>query len=163
MSPSSGSDPAPPDALLVDAMCGSLARHLRMCGYDAAYALDRGLEDDDRLLAVAGEEDRLVVTRDERLAARAGDRGVLLSTRDVTDQLRELARAGFALSLADPPTRCGACNGPLEPVDPDEPVPAYAPDPATTDCWRCRDCGRVFWRGSHWDDVRERLASVTDR
>jgi uncharacterized protein with PIN domain len=150
------------DALLVDAMCGSLARHLRMCGYDAAYALDRGMEDDDDLLALARAEDRLLVTRDADLAVRAGDRGVLLTTRDVTDQLRELAAAGFDLALADPPTRCGACNGRLDPVAPDGPVPTYAPDPASTDCWRCRDCGRVFWRGSHWEDVRERLDELSD-
>ena len=28
------------DRLLVDVMCGTLATYLRMCGYDAAYALD---------------------------------------------------------------------------------------------------------------------------
>jgi len=42
--------------ILVDAMCGKLARYLRMCGYDAAYTLDRGLEDDEAILAVAAEE-----------------------------------------------------------------------------------------------------------
>jgi len=57
--------------LLVDAMLGKLARYLRMCGYDAAYALDRGLEADEDLLAVARDEGRQLLTRDRQLADRA--------------------------------------------------------------------------------------------
>jgi uncharacterized protein with PIN domain len=146
--------------ILLDAMLGTLATYLRMCGHDAAYALDRDVEADDRLLALAREEDRLLVTRDADLAARAGDSGFLLTSRDVTDQLRALRAAGVDVSLPERPTRCGACNGPLDPVLPDGETPAYAPDPAETDCFRCPDCGQVFWRGSHWADVRERLASL---
>ena len=37
----------PHDRLLLDAMLGKLATYLRMCGHDAAYALDRGVEADD--------------------------------------------------------------------------------------------------------------------
>jgi len=40
------------DRLLLDTMLGKLATYLRMCGYDAAYALDEGVESDDALLAV---------------------------------------------------------------------------------------------------------------
>jgi uncharacterized protein with PIN domain len=34
--------------LLLDAMLGNLATYLRMCGYDAADATDRGVEAADR-------------------------------------------------------------------------------------------------------------------
>lgn len=145
---------------LVDAMLGTLATYLRMCGHDAAYALDRGVESDDDVLALARDEDRLLVTRDAPLAARADDRSLLIESKTVTDQLRELRAAGVDLSLPEAPTRCGTCNGVLDPVPADGRTPAYAPDPAETDCYRCRDCGQVFWRGSHWDDVRERLAAL---
>ena len=150
---------SPPDRLLLDAMLGKLARYLRMCGYDAAYALDREIEADDALLDVAVSEGRTLVTRDRQLAARAPG-GVRVDSRGIDDQLRELREAGFELSLAEEPARCGRCNGPVDPVDADEAVPDYAPDPADTPCDRCRDCGQVFWRGSHWDDVRERLGSL---
>lgn len=162
------------DRLLLDAMCGKLAAYLRMCGYDAAYALD-GAErgpgrtaaeprrerdpTDDDLLARAAAEGRRLVTRDRDLAGRAPD-AVLLESPDVGDQLRELADAGFELTLPEEPTRCGACNGPLEPVDRTEPTPEYAPTPGETDVWRCVDCGQHFWRGSHWDDVAARLATL---
>lgn len=142
--------------LLLDVMLGTLAVYLRMAGYDAAYAGDRGVEDDDRLLAVAATEGRLLLSRDRSLIDRA-DRGFLLTERDVEDQLTELRAAGFALDLAERPTRCGRCNGLLEPLPPNAERPDYAPARDEFDCWRCVDCGQVFWRGSHWDRVRDRL------
>jgi hypothetical protein len=144
---------------LLDAMLGKLARYLRMCGHDAAYALDRGVEADDDLLALAREEGRTLLTRDESLAARADD-VVLLTEREVTDQLRELRAAGVDVSLPDRPTRCGVCNGALDRVPESETLPDYAPDPAETTVWRCRRCGQYFWEGSHWDDVRRRLDAL---
>ncbi len=129
-----------------------------MCGHDVAYALDRGVEDDARLLAVAREEGRTLVTRDVPLSERADD-ALLLGSLDTREQLRELRAAGVPLTLAEEPGRCGACNGPLERV-PGEPTPDYAPDPGDEAVWRCRDCGQWFWKGSHWDDVRKTLASL---
>jgi len=145
--------------LVLDAMLGKLATYLRMCGYDTAYALDRDAEADDALLALAETEGRRLVTRDAGLARRATD-AVLLTEREVADQLREFAAAGFELELSAEPVHCGTCNAPVEVVDRTEPTPEYAPDPAETELWRCRDCGQHFWRGSHWDDVAETLAEL---
>jgi len=142
--------------LLLDVMLGKLARVLRMCGYDAAYALDRGVEDDDRLREIAAREGRTLLTRDEELARRAAD-GVLLRTRHVDAQLAELDERGFDLSLPAEPTRCATCNGRLADAEP--PHPDHVPDDAAR-VWRCVDCGQRYWKGSHWDDVRTRLASL---
>jgi len=165
---------APSDRLLLDAMLGQLATYLRMCGYDAAYVLDRidrsdrgaagkpldgGDPTDGEIVARIRASDRTLLTRDEDLAARVDD-AVRLDSLDVRDQLRELREAGYDLALDDPPTRCSACNGELAPVDGEESLPAYAPDPAETDCWRCPRCGQVFWKGSHWDDVAATLAAL---
>jgi uncharacterized protein with PIN domain len=148
------------DGLLLDTMLGKLATYLRMCGYDAVYALDEGLEDDDALLAWVRSEERTLLTRDERLAARA-PAAVLVESRGIEDQLAELADAGLDLELAAEPARCGVCNEPLERVGDDEPTPEYAPDTSEMAVWRCTDCGQHFWKGSHWDDVAETLADVS--
>ncbi|MFB6172647.1 MAG: Mut7-C RNAse domain-containing protein [Haloarculaceae archaeon] len=145
--------------LLLDVMCGKLAVYLRMCGHDAAYALDRDVEADDCVLALARAEDRTLVTRDVELAARA-DGSILLRSRDVHEQLRALRDAGVALTPSETPERCGRCNARLVPVASDAETPAYAPDPAETPTWRCPACGQHFWRGSHWDDVRATLAAL---
>ena len=61
------------DRLLLDVMLGKLAVYLRTCGYDTAYAGDRGLEADARIREVAASEGRLLLTRDRQLAAAADD------------------------------------------------------------------------------------------
>ncbi|MBZ6495885.1 Mut7-C RNAse domain-containing protein [Natrinema longum] len=147
--------------LLVDVMCGGLVSYLRMCNHDTVYAGDRGLEADDDLLAVARDEDRTVVTRDVELAGRAED-AILLESREVETGLAALAAAGVDLSLAAAPEFCGRCNGPLEGVASTASTPAYAPDPADREVWRCRDCGQHFWRGSHWDRVADTLSSARE-
>lgn len=122
-------------AFLCDAMLGSLVTYCRLCGYDTAYALDRDIEVDDRLLDVAEREKRTLLTRDRQLAARAraagsgegseegsderrsGGDSLLLESRDVRGQLRELHASGCELTMAERPTRCGRCNAPLEAVE----------------------------------------------
>jgi hypothetical protein len=144
--------------LLVDATSNRLVPYLRFCGHDAASAVQRGLEADDDVLAVARSEDRTLVTRSDSLARRAS--GIHVAQGDLNDRLRSLRAAGIDLTLAERPSRCGRCNGPLEKVAPDEVVPDYAPDGEGFDRWRCRDCGQVFWKGGHWERVRERLAGL---
>jgi len=169
--PESSAGDRPP--VLVDVMCGKLATYLRICGYDAAYALDRGIEADDRLREIAAAEDRVLLTRDRELADSAprGDPAVdaiLLTERDVVGQLREFAAAGYPVELADEPTRCGSCNGPVERADSPEidasPAdrPEYVPDDVGTERpgWRCTECGQWFWKGGHWDDVAARLDGI---
>lgn len=145
-------------------MLGKLATYLRMCGYDTAYALDRGIEADDRLLELAHEEGRLLVTRDAELARRATGLagqadGLLLETKPVTDQLRELTDAEFALKLSEP-ARCAQCNSELEEVTAESSSPEYAPDPDELRVWRCPNCGQHFWKGSHWESVAETLSEL---
>ncbi|WP_430505266.1 Mut7-C RNAse domain-containing protein [Haloparvum sp. PAK95] len=143
--------------LLLDVMCGTLATYLRMCGYDAVYALDRDVEADERIREIAAAEDRTVLTRDEELAARADD-AVLLTERDPLDQLRELREDGFQVELDETPSRCGRCNGRLRRLPADAERPDYAPDEGPV--WRCRDCGQCFWKGSHWERVEDRLETL---
>lgn len=145
------------DRLLLDVMLGKLASYLRMCGYDALYALDEGIEDDDALRRLAASEARRLVTRDRDLAASTPG-ALLLTEREVVDQLRELRAAGVRLRLDERPSRCGACNAPVERVADGEKRPEYTPDEGPL--WRCVDCGQHFWRGSHRDDVADTLASL---
>ena len=145
--------------LLVDVMCGGIVSYCRMCGHDTIYAGESELEADEAILALARADERTIVTRDTELATRSDD-AFLLTARDTEDQLGELLRAGVDLDLSAEPSRCGTCNGRLEGIDRHDSTPDYAPDPDELASWRCRDCGQYFWRGSHWDRVRESIDRV---
>lgn len=143
--------------LLVDAMLGKLARYLRMCGYDAAYALDRGIEADDQLQNLAREEERLLITRKRSLTHRL-EQSVLVESKDILEQLGELRESGFQIELAEKSARCGNCNGRLQKLPAEFDRPAHAP--AEGPVWQCDECDQLFWKGSHWETVRQRLSAV---
>lgn len=130
-------------------MLGSLARFLRMAGHDARYAGDLT---DDEILEEAEREGRVVVTRDAELAVRSED-AVLLRTKDLDEQLAAV-RDALDLDLAPSMDRCSRCNAPLR--DASEADEGYVPDDAR-DLKRCTGCGQYYWKGSHWERIKERL------
>lgn len=147
-------------SLVCDAMLGRLTTYLRMCGYDTASALDRGIEDDEALLRITDGEDRLLLTRDRDLSHRSPAAKYVDSTA-IEDQLRELHATGFELALTTP-MRCSHCNGDLDRVPPTAATDDRTPDPGAEPVWECHDCGHRFWQGSHWEDVQDRLKTRLD-
>lgn len=146
---------------LVDAMCGRLARYLRFCGHDAAYLDDREADATEAVATRVEADSRTLITRDSDLARRVGP-SIHLRSTDIEGQLREVAAAGVELALPEMPRRCGRCNGRLRRLADGEDRPDYAPAPSEPiACFRCRRCGQVFWKGSHWSRVHETLERVT--
>jgi uncharacterized protein with PIN domain len=135
-------------------MLGTLARWLRFMGYDTAYP---GPLDDSELLLLASREDRILLTRDKELASRSS-RVVRIRSDDLEEQIREVSLA-LELRIVDPLSRCSLCNAVLvsaQREDVADRVPAGVRARHET-FWRCPTCGRVYWQGSHWDKMVERL------
>ena len=155
---------------LLDGMLGSLARWLRICGYDAEYV--QSLPDDE-LLGRAAEGGAVLLTRDDllfRKAQRAGlDAFIVVGDGDA-ERLASVARR-FHLELNPGSSRCPVCGGSLSQAIKDEltgKVPAGTLE-AYDEFWVCDSCGKVFWRGSHWRNIRatideaRELAALTPR
>lgn len=144
-------------SFLLDGMLGSLARWLRILGYDSVYRKDA---EDGELLAALG--DRYLLTRDRQLAQRAGARGLYLESDDLDVQLAEIARR-FSLRLDLSRTRCPTCNGELERAGKEEVKGSVAPGTlrAHEEFWRCRGCGKVYWHGAHWKNIIPRLEGIS--
>ena len=135
-----------------DAMCGGLARWLRLLGVDTTYA--SGVEDAE-LVRHALAEARTVISSDHKLFERrrftTGQlEGLLLP---VGLRLREQVRfVADRLALKPGFPRCTACNGELVPVsraDVGDVVPARSLI-WVREFHRCVRCDHVFWEGSHW-------------
>jgi len=143
--------------LICDHMLGSLARWLRFMGHDTAYP--KAMDDRD-LIRKARDEDRVLLTRDKELAARFA--GAIVVRSDVLEaQIREVASA-LPLRVFDPLSRCSVCNTPIEPASL-EAVRDLVPEGVLAReraFWRCPTCGKVYWQGSHWDKMIERLNSL---
>lgn len=141
--------------LLVDAMLGRLAKWLRLLGYDAEYWRDGS---DETLIARAQAEGRLIVTRDGPLAGRRGVRALRIHAEELDGQIAE-ARAALG-GTPQPFSRCPECNGmllPLAHADARDHVPPYVWH-TQQEFRRCVACDRVYWKGTHWPALRDRLA-----
>ncbi len=140
--------------LLCDHMLGTLAKWLRFMGHDTAYP---GPLDDSELLAVAKREGRVLLTRDKELAARS-PQAIRVRSDDLEEQIREVASL-LGLKVVDPLSRCSLCNAVLVASNPRD-VKGLVPEEirARHDTfWRCPTCGKVYWQGSHWARMVERL------
>lgn len=160
--------PGQPPRFLADAMLGRLATWLRILGYDATYF--RG--EDDALVERAGEEGRILLTRDTDLL-RGLSRGVRRSARrsplhlfvqsdHICEQLRQVVQA-FHLTPADPSRRrCPRCNVMIEARSKAD-VLGRVPDFVWSQqqaFWGCAKCGRVYWAGSHRRRIDEMIRAV---
>jgi uncharacterized protein len=148
---------------LADSNVGRLARWLRAYGYDAAYAPH---VDDRQLIARALAEGRVVLTRDadlmkRRVVAHGTVRAVLLRSDRVGDQLRQVV-ADLGLGGGRALTRCLECNVELEgrlKSEVSDRLPPYV-RATQTRFSECPRCGRVYWPGTHWQRMRERLGAL---
>jgi uncharacterized protein with PIN domain len=150
-----------PLRLLADGMLGKLAKWLRLLGYDTAY--DNAAADPD-LARRARVEGRVLLTRDRELAARRGLRTLLIQSEVLEEQVREVQDA---LGLPPDPalSRCAVCNTVLEPVSPEDVVERVPPYVLRTqrEFRRCPSCGRVYWPGTHVDEMQEQLEQFESR
>lgn len=145
---------------VADCMLGKLAKWLRLIGYDTEYIRDA--EDSD-LIRIAIQQDRILLTRDCELANRKIlSRRVLLIEDDCTTQQLIMVMRTFRLNI-NMFTRCTVCNGEIVQAEKNsvrESVPPYVF--STQDSFgKCLTCGRIYWRGTHIDNVLKRLESIS--
>lgn len=145
---------------VADGHLGKLVRDLRLLGIDVAY--DRDAED-QQLVAQSAAESRALLTRDRRLLMRAAVRhGYYLRSQTPFEQTLEvLRRFDLALTLI-PFSRCLLCNAALQPVRKDEVLDRL--EPLTKIYYEqfrnCRGCGQIYWSGSHFDKLRDRVEKL---
>jgi uncharacterized protein len=134
---------------VLDVHLGTLARYLRLVGFDAAWRNDY---DDPAIVDLAIRERRIILTRDRGILRQTRvTHGYWLRSTEPVVQLEEVVRALDLGRQLRPYARCLECNGSIEPLEraaAQAVVPArvFATAQAFT---RCDTCGRVYWAGSH--------------
>ena len=146
---------------IADSMLGKLAKWLRILGWDTIYY---NRSEKDSMIKVANNENRMILTRDTRLQKKGDLKDLLfIKDNDPMAQLREVVN-GLDLKI-DPErifSRCLRCNKRLEKVPPEEvegKVPEYV--------WqhqrgysRCPSCKRIYWKGTHADNILRRVKDL---
>ncbi|MBN1355982.1 Mut7-C ubiquitin/RNAse domain-containing protein [bacterium] len=144
---------------ILDVHLGRLAAFLRLAGFDTEY---NNKADDLELALRSRNEQRILLTRDRNLLKRnLITHGYFVRNIAPRKQLAEVFRR-FDLGLTVQPfRRCMRCNGLLHPVDKTG-IRGLISDITAriySEFHQCRSCGRVFWKGSHYD----KLKGIIDR
>lgn len=136
-------------SFVCDVHLGTLARYLRMLGFDTLYPDNH---QDAELARISRDESRILLTRDRGLVKRGVvTHGYCVRDTDPERQLLEVVRRFDLFGALQPFKRCMKCNGLLEPV-PKEVVLDRLP-PRTRQHYDefhiCQDCQQIYWPGSH--------------
>ena len=145
----------------VDSNAGKLARLLRMMGYDAAFFKDI---DDSDLVHIALKESRVILTRDTQIMKRrvvtSGQvTAILIEDDEPERQIRQVITTLNLNPQSRPFSLCLECNYPLvakSKTEVAELVPPYV-FRTQSHYMACPRCHRIYWRGTHWQAMTEKL------
>jgi uncharacterized protein with PIN domain len=148
---------------VADGHLGTLARNLRLLGFDVAYCQNA---DDRQLLEVMARENRALLTRDRRLLMHSiVQHGYCPRSQDPDEQTIEVVRRFNLSELIAPFTRCLRCNATLEQaakvdiIDKLEPLTKIY----YNEFRRCPGCEQIYWPGSHFPKLQKRIEEIRSR
>lgn len=147
---------------IADCMLGRLSRWLRVLGLDVVYSPHL---DDRELMSINSTQERILLTRDRELARKTSPQSLLIESEKWEEQVAQVIDHFHLLDKSRPFTRCVVCNTVLSPMPREEagkmiPQRIYEREEKFR---RCFSCGRIFWKGSHYRRMNEKIVSITRR
>ena len=145
---------------VADVHLGKLVRILRLLGIDVIQPSNPA---DEELVRISRKEGRILLTRDRHLLKHGKlTHGYYVRSDRPVEQAREVLRRFDLWGQVRPFTRCPVCNGKLEPVRKEEVLDLIPPRTAAwlEEYTRCRDCGKLYWPGTHYRRLRETISQV---
>jgi hypothetical protein len=154
--------PEPLSALrfIADANVIRLGRLMLILGFDTALCR-RGSDKD--IARQAQTQGRIVLTRDTALLKRKRITFARRVRADLPyDQVFEVVHFFGLEQRTAFFSRCTACNALLEPRAKDEILHLLEPKTRLYfhRFFQCPECGRIFWRGSHVENMREKFSAL---
>ena len=146
---------------IVDINAGKLAKWLRIIGYDATLFTD---EDDGKMIKIALNENRVILTKDSqimkrRLVAGGKIKAVFIKGDNPKTQLQQIASSLDLDYQFKPFSVCLECNQNLIERCKNEVSNLVPPHVLETQSqyMECPSCHRIFWRGTHWQAMSKEL------
>ncbi len=142
---------------LVDFMLGRLCKWLRLIGYDTRFFLPGKKSE---LIYQSLKEGRIILTRDTKISKKKAIKRILIESDFIEEQMDQLFRElDLRIDHDRMFTRCLICNREIEPIEKKKVsgrVPSYVFQ-TQEHFYHCADCDKVYWKGTHWDLVKDFL------
>ena len=145
---------------ILDAHLGKLAKYLRMLGFDTLYRNDY---EDSEIIAIARQENRIILTRDKPLLkSKEVQHGYYVRATKKHGQLTEVVQKFDLYNQFRSFTRCMTCNSELIPKKKEEIIQKIDPETsaAFNEYFYCPHCDKVFWKGSHFERMEKLILSL---
>ena len=142
---------------ILDVHLGKLARFLRLYGFDTLYKNDYP---DPEIIKISQSEKRIILTRDLGiLKQKSVTHGYFIRSQNPKVQLEEVLNRFDLREKIKPLSRCIDCNGTIGTVDKKDIVERLQPRTRKyfNAFFKCADCGKVYWEGSHFENMKERI------
>jgi len=146
---------------IVDTNVGKLVKWLRIMGYDTLFFNGA---DDAGMVATALAEGRVILTRDTQIVKRrvvtSGQlKAILMQSDNPELQIKQVIETMNLDCQFRPFTICLECNQALVEKNKQQVknlVPAYVFQ-TQSQYMECPVCHRIYWRGTHWQAMINRL------
>lgn len=138
---------------VLDVHLGKLARYLRMMGFDVYYTNDLS---DEKIVEISLKERRTILTRDVGLLKRGKvTHGYFVRSNLVEKQVEEIVKRFQLENMINEFSRCIDCNSVLEPVEKQKVIDKIPPKVRKyyNEFFICPNCSKIYWKGSHVDDM----------
>lgn len=145
---------------IVDCMLGKLAKWLKIFGFDALFF---NKIEDDKLLELAQNEGRILLTRDTGLLEKSHSvKNLFVESEDWKEQVKQVLDSFEIWKEVKPYSRCIECNVELKnlPKDRAKNLVGFFVYERADSFALCPKCGRVFWKGSHHEDMRLKIDAI---
>ena len=152
---------------IVDAMLGNLAKKLRILGYDSKYFSSI---EDDKLIAIAKNEKRVILTKDAaltKIAEKQNVDSVLIRGNDEFEQIAQInpkiKLEKFVMDTNN--SRCIVCNGNFQSVEKYRTIGKVPEGILEREerFWMCDSCKKIYWEGTHFEKLQEFVNKLNNR
>jgi len=150
---------------LCDQMLGTLAKWLRIYGFDTYFANSE--ISDEELLKISKDEDRILLTRDKKLVQRAHKeniKNIEIKTTDVNEQLKIVLK-DLTIDKNKVLSRCILCNNVIDEIKKRD-VGGKVPErvfETNEEFWFCKKCNKIYWKGSHYENMIEKMDELKNQ
>lgn len=156
------SNPLRETRFLADVQLGTLAKYLRLSGFDTFYWNENIA---GGIIELALTEKRVLLTRNiQLLKNKSVTHGYWVRSQKLAEQLREVITRFDLENQIHLFTRCLECNGLLAAVPKEEILTLLLPKTRLyyNDFMKCPGCGRIYWQGSHWERMKDSIRKMLE-
>ncbi len=148
---------------LCDQMLGTLAKWLRIYGFDTFYPNSE--MNDAKLLEISKNENRILISRDKRLiqtARRENLKTIEIKTTDIDEQI-SIVLGDIEMDKKKVLSRCILCNTEVDVISKKD-IEGKVPERIYNNnekFWFCKKCNKIYWRGSHYEKMFEKINNLS--